>query len=268
MPATSELGAERYPIAIGRKAAWAARQGGTQVYLLRGIFNVSVGLDALAAKLARRGIRSAVYGHGDAFTVSEQAMRDYRAGRNSLTLPSAPPTSTRSAMSKNRPCPTTPGMASSRWASPGGPRAPYGDGSVTAPPVDLQDWDDYVRSVVQRYRGRIESYELWNLPDTSRYYSGSVETLGGGGEGPGQEPLPGPWRVVALSDGRFRGTSPMRYLRRARFERVHQALRAASADDVVTQIAVAHGFTHMGRFSVDYQKQFGESPSATLRRPR
>lgn len=36
-----------------------------------------------------------------------------------------------------------------------------------------------------------------------------LERLGGGGEGPGQEPLPGPWRVVALSDGRFQGTSPM-----------------------------------------------------------
>jgi pimeloyl-ACP methyl ester carboxylesterase len=61
--------------------ARAAKQGGTQVYLLRGIFNVSVGLDALAAKLARRGIRSAVYGHGDAFAVAEQAIRDYRSGR-------------------------------------------------------------------------------------------------------------------------------------------------------------------------------------------
>ena len=38
---------------------------------------------------------------------------------------------------------------------------------------------------------------------------GTVETLGGGGAGPGQEQLPGPWRVSALSDGRFRGTSPM-----------------------------------------------------------
>jgi microcystin degradation protein MlrC len=38
---------------------------------------------------------------------------------------------------------------------------------------------------------------------------GAVETLGGGGAGPGQEQLPGPWRVSALSDGRFRGTSPM-----------------------------------------------------------
>jgi microcystin degradation protein MlrC len=38
---------------------------------------------------------------------------------------------------------------------------------------------------------------------------GTLDRLGGGGEGPGQEPLPGPWRVSALSDGRFRGTSPM-----------------------------------------------------------
>ncbi|MFL5079298.1 MAG: M81 family metallopeptidase [Microvirga sp.] len=38
---------------------------------------------------------------------------------------------------------------------------------------------------------------------------GSLATLGGSGEGPGQEPLAGPWRVAALSDGRFRGTSPM-----------------------------------------------------------
>src|SRR3954469_11700510 len=62
-------------------SALAARRGGTQVYLLRGIFNVSVGLDALGAKLARRGIPSAVYGHGDAPTVAAQAIRDYRAGR-------------------------------------------------------------------------------------------------------------------------------------------------------------------------------------------
>lgn len=55
--------------------------GGTQVYLLRGIFNVSVGLDALAAKLSRRGIRTAVYGHGEAALVAEQAIRDYRSGR-------------------------------------------------------------------------------------------------------------------------------------------------------------------------------------------
>jgi microcystin degradation protein MlrC len=38
---------------------------------------------------------------------------------------------------------------------------------------------------------------------------GIVERLGGGAWGAGQEPLPGPWRVAALSGGRFKGTSPM-----------------------------------------------------------
>ena len=75
-----------------------------------------------------------------------------------------------------------------------------------------------------------------------------------------------PGRTLLKHFRDFRGTSPMRYLRHARFERVHHALRAASAEDAVTQIALAHGFTHMGRFSVEYQRQFGESPSVTLRR--
>lgn len=57
------------------------RSGGTQVYLLRGIFNVSVGLDALATKLSRRGIRSVVYGHSEAALVAEQVISDYRSGR-------------------------------------------------------------------------------------------------------------------------------------------------------------------------------------------
>ncbi|KPQ09223.1 MAG: hypothetical protein HLUCCO17_15800 [Saliniramus fredricksonii] len=38
---------------------------------------------------------------------------------------------------------------------------------------------------------------------------GVIESLSGPGAGPGQEPVPGPWRVEALSDGRFRGTAPM-----------------------------------------------------------
>ncbi len=50
------------------------------VYLLRGIFNVSVGLDALAAKLQRQGIAASVYGHGDAGGVAALAAQQYRAG--------------------------------------------------------------------------------------------------------------------------------------------------------------------------------------------
>ena len=76
--------------------------------------------------------------------------------------------------------------------------------------------------------------------------------------------IPGRTLVKHFRD--FRGTSPMRYLRRVRFQKVHRALRAASPDQGVMQIASALGFTHMGRFSVEYRKQFGESPSDTLHR--
>ncbi len=61
--------------------ASAAGRGGTHVYLLRGIFNVSVGLDALAGKLARMGIAASVYGHGESGSVAAEAIRDYKSGR-------------------------------------------------------------------------------------------------------------------------------------------------------------------------------------------
>jgi len=60
-------------------ATGTASAGGSHAYLLRGIFNVSVGLDALAVKLNRRGIRSSVYGHSESSTVAAEAIRDYRS---------------------------------------------------------------------------------------------------------------------------------------------------------------------------------------------
>jgi AraC-like DNA-binding protein len=65
-----------------------------------------------------------------------------------------------------------------------------------------------------------------------------------------------------------RGVSPMRFVRNARFARVREALLRADAADSVTTIALGHGFTHMGRFSVEYRKRYGESPSETLRKKR
>ncbi|MFD4638110.1 helix-turn-helix domain-containing protein [Lentzea sp. NPDC058436] len=63
-----------------------------------------------------------------------------------------------------------------KWASPDGPPGPYPDGT-SAPPADLADWEGFVRAVAERYRGRIEAYELWVLANDRRFYSGSVETL-------------------------------------------------------------------------------------------
>jgi transcriptional regulator GlxA family with amidase domain len=60
----------------------------------------------------------------------------------------------------------------------------------------------------------------------------------------------------------------MQYLRNARFEKAREALRRARPEESVTEIAMTLGFSHMGRFSVEYRRRFGERPSETLRRSR
>jgi AraC-like DNA-binding protein len=66
----------------------------------------------------------------------------------------------------------------------------------------------------------------------------------------------------------WKGISPMRHLRDLRLVRVREALMRADPDDNVTTIATGLGFTHMGRFSLEYRRRFGESPSLTLGKPR
>ena len=63
------------------------------------------------------------------------------------------------------------------WASPDGPPTAYDDGSRTTPPRSMADWRTFVRAVVKRYRYRIEAYELWNLANSPRYYSGGIAAL-------------------------------------------------------------------------------------------
>ena len=59
----------------------AAAAGATHAYLLRGIFNVSVGLDTLAQRLNRMGIATTVAGHGESGSVAAEAIRDYKSGK-------------------------------------------------------------------------------------------------------------------------------------------------------------------------------------------
>jgi AraC-like DNA-binding protein len=66
----------------------------------------------------------------------------------------------------------------------------------------------------------------------------------------------------------FKGTSPMRYLRDIRLDRVREMLRSAAPQETVIDIAMSFGFSHMGRFSAQYRRRFGENPSATLSRRR
>lgn len=67
-------------VLVTADGAWAAK-GGPHAYLMRGIFNVSVGLDELAGKLGHIGIASTVYGPTDESEVVAEVSRDYRAGR-------------------------------------------------------------------------------------------------------------------------------------------------------------------------------------------
>lgn len=66
---------------------------------------------------------------------------------------------------------------------------------------------------------------------------------------------------------RYKGTSPMKYLKSVRMERVHRDLINADANsNRVTEIALTWGFTQLGKFSVEYKQRFGESPSDTLKK--
>ena len=44
-------------------------------------------------------------------------------------------------------------------------------------PANLQDWDDWVRAVASRYKGRITSYQPWNEANLSTFFTGSPQVL-------------------------------------------------------------------------------------------
>jgi AraC-like DNA-binding protein len=60
----------------------------------------------------------------------------------------------------------------------------------------------------------------------------------------------------------------MAVLRKKRLAQARADLAAAAPGTTVTSVALDCGFTHLGRFSLDYAKEFGEPPSETLRRAR
>jgi len=63
----------------------------------------------------------------------------------------------------------------------------------------------------------------------------------------------------------FLGASPLDYWRRLRLAEAREELLRCEHSTSVTDIAARFGFSHFGRFAQQYRRQFGETPSSTLR---
>ena len=62
--------------------------------------------------------------------------------------------------------------------------------------------------------------------------------------------------------------SPLKCWRHLRLAAARACLLEGSNDTSVTEIATRYNFSHFGRFSQDYRRHFGETPSMTLQRSR
>lgn len=79
--------------------------------------------------------------------------------------------------------------------------------------------------------------------------------------------------VAGVSAGKLRdafkeytGTTPMQYLKRVRLNRAREELLKSGTRQNVSSVALDAGFNHLGRFSIEYKKAFGESPTQTASR--
>jgi hypothetical protein len=66
----------------------------------------------------------------------------------------------------------TPRWASSRPDTP----TPYGPGGCAEPRTEAL-WQDWVRTIVTRYKGRIRYWEVWNEPDLGDFYCGPLARM-------------------------------------------------------------------------------------------
>ena len=71
-------------------------------------------------------------------------------------------------------------------------------------------------------------------------------------------------RTLYAGFRRYLGTSPMLAIKTARLNSVRACLMNNEKNQSITYISSQHGFMHMGNFSKDYYRQFGEKPSETL----
>ena len=145
--------------------------------------------------------------------------------------------------------------------------------STLLEPITARSFREFVTSALllhqpHNYRERLQRLERPAAPrDVKRaveYMQANLDAAIGLPEIVAASGVPGRTLMQHFRD--FKGSSPMRYLRTARYEKVREALHRAEPEEGITEVAAKWGFTHMGRFSVEYRRRFGESPSETLRR--
>jgi transcriptional regulator GlxA family with amidase domain len=73
-------------------------------------------------------------------------------------------------------------------------------------------------------------------------------------------------RSLCLAFRAHYNCSPMDFVRQVRLDAARAALQSAAPGAQVTDIALACGFGHLGRFAAVYRECYGESPQQTLRR--
>jgi transcriptional regulator GlxA family with amidase domain len=73
-------------------------------------------------------------------------------------------------------------------------------------------------------------------------------------------------RNLQIAFAQAYGVGPMEWFRAIRLQAVHRELREESSSATrIAEVAMRWGFSHLGRFSTEYRKLFGETPSQTLR---
>ncbi len=60
------------------------------------------------------------------------------------------------------------------WASSRPDESHYTGPGAKAPPRDPADWQNFIRAVVSRYKGRMDAFEIWNEPNAG-FFSGNVD---------------------------------------------------------------------------------------------
>jgi AraC-like DNA-binding protein len=61
------------------------------------------------------------------------------------------------------------------------------------------------------------------------------------------------------------GLGPMAFVRQRRLDACYSRLQGSEpGTTTVTDVAMSHGFSHVGKFAIAYKKAFGESPSTSL----